>query len=256
MTGADALQPCPQSAAASTTRRFPGMVMVLDTPIAYMTAWKLQTQLHAERVRDQRPDTVLILEHLPVYTLGPRTDRSHWGGNEASLREIGSDLCHVNRGGSVTYHGPGQIVVYFILRLRSYASGPKQFVRLLEDVILLLLQRRNLQGHRVEGKPGIWVRMPAPAKIASIGIRIEHGVTLHGFSVNVDMDLSPFQRIQPCGLEGCRSTSMATVSNTPVRIHDLKREFPSILSDVFSAEWSISNRMPDVPFVRMNTIET
>lgn len=256
MTGADALEPFPQSAVAGTTRRFPGMVVVLDKPIDYMTAWKLQTQLHAERVRDQRPDTVLILEHLPVYTLGPRTDRSHWGGNEASLRETGSDLCYVNRGGSVTYHGPGQIVAYFILRLTAHASGPRQFVELLEDIILLLLRRRNIQGHRVERKPGIWVRIPDQAKIASIGIRIEHGVTLHGFSVNVDMDLSPFQRIQPCGLEGCLSTSIATVMNAPVRIDDLKRELASILADVFSVEWSITTRMPDLPFGSLNTIET
>ena len=248
MTGADALQSFPQPASASTTR-FPGLVMILDEPIEYMTAWKLQSQLHTERMRDQRPDTVLILEHRPVYTLGPRTHRSHWGGNEASLRETGAELCYVNRGGSVTYHGPGQIVAYFILRLTQHASGPKQFVRLLEDIILFLLQRRNIQGHRVERKPGIWVRMPEPAKIASIGIRIEHGVTLHGFSVNVDMDLTPFQRIQPCGLEGCRSTSMATVMNAPVCIDDLKRDVASILTEVFSVEWSITNRIPDLPFL-------
>jgi lipoate-protein ligase B len=98
----------------------------------------------------------------------------------------------------VTFHGPGQIVVYPVLQLDRYAAGPRQLVWLLEEVIIQVLQRWNIVGSRIVGKPGVWVMTPGPQKIAFLGIRIEHGVTLHGFALNVDLDLTPFQRIHPC----------------------------------------------------------
>jgi lipoyl(octanoyl) transferase len=216
-----------------------GKIYVVDQPVAYAEAWAQQVHLHRNRVSGCGPDTVLILEHRPVYTLGRRTDIAHWGGCEESLRRLGADLYLVNRGGSVTYHGPGQIVVYPIVKITDHARGPKQFVRLLEDVVLRLLKQWGINGMRIDRKPGIWLEEAQPAKIASIGIRVERGVTLHGLSVNVDMDLSPFQFIKPCGFADCRMTSMAAILKAPTGLHQMKQELARHFAEVFVIQWPV-----------------
>lgn len=213
-------------------------VCVIDEPVAYGDAWALQIRLHHERVQGQRGDTVLILEHHPVYTLGRTAQASHWGGNEDRLRGQGAEVHRVNRGGSVTYHGPGQIVVYPILRLARHATGPRQLVWLFEDVIMRVLRRWQIDGHRQEKKPGIWtMAAKRPQKIASIGIRIERGVTVHGFALNVDLDLSPFDHIQPCGLADCSITSMAGTLRRPTPVQRVKRDVASCVAEVFPGRW-------------------
>jgi lipoate-protein ligase B len=216
----------------------PGSVRIFPKPMPYLTAWQLQSRLHEERVLDLRPDTVLILEHPAVYTLGRRTKPSHWGGNEAALCGNGSELHYVNRGGSVTYHGPGQIVVYPILKLAGIATGPRQLVGLLEEVIIRLLGRWNITGSRIAGKPGVWVMTPEPQKIAFLGVRIEQGVTLHGFALNVDLDLTPFLRIHPCGFPDCRVTSMVAARNATVSVDAVKQELAQTFAAVFARNWS------------------
>lgn len=213
-----------------------GAIRIFPEPIPYLTAWDLQSCLHQERQRDLRSDTVLILEHPPVYTLGRRTKLSHWGGSESALCQEGAELHHVNRGGSVTYHGPGQIVVYPVLKLDRYAAGPKHLAWLLEEVIIRVLDRWNITGSRIGGKPGVWIMTPEPQKIAFLGIRIEHGVTLHGFALNVDLDLTPFQRIHPCGFPDGRVTSMAAVCRTPVPVCTVKQELALIFAAVFGLD--------------------
>jgi lipoate-protein ligase B len=183
---------------------------------------------------DLRPDTVLILEHQPVYTLGRSTKLSDWGGDETVLRANGAELYRVNRGGSVTFHGPGQIVVYPILKVTQHAAGPRQLVRLLEEVIIRLLSRWGLDGRRADNKPGVWVMTPTPAKVASIGIRVEQGISLHGFALNVDMDLAPFQKIHPCGCRDCLVTSMRTLCKTRLSIDEIKHDLARIFGDVFA----------------------
>jgi len=214
-----------------------GAVRVFPEPIPYLIAWEIQSRLHAERLLDLQPDTVLILEHPPVYTLGRRTRLSHWGGSESALCEDGAELHQVNRGGSVTFHGPGQIVVYPVLKLDRHAAGPRQLVWLLEEVIIQALERWNIAGSRVIGKPGVWIMTPEPQKIAFLGIRIQHGVTLHGFALNVDVDLTPFQRIHPCGFPDCRVTSMAAVRRTAIPIDTVKREVARSFATVFALNW-------------------
>lgn len=199
-------------------------VRVFSDPVPYLHAWKLQSRLHQERIRNQVPDTVLILEHRPVYTLGRSTTASHWGCNASLLCEHGTELHHVNRGGSITFHGPGQIVVYPVLKLDRHATGPRQLVWLLEEIIVQLLSLWNITGHRIPGKPGIWVMTPTPEKIAFVGIRIERGVTLHGCALNVDLDVTPFHRIHPCGFSDCRITSMATVYHKAIPLDPVKQE--------------------------------
>lgn len=225
-----------------------GTALIFREPVAYSLAWELQSRLHRERMLDLRADTVLILEHLPVYTLGRTAKESHWGGNEAELRANGAELHRVNRGGSVTYHGPGQIVVYPILRLAQYAAGPKQAVWLLEEVILRLLGQYGIEGCRIDKKPGVWIAGPVPGKIASIGIRIERGVTLHGFALNVDTDLSPFERIHPCGFTDCAVTSMAARLNRPVSVQEVKRALVRIFGTVFGLPWSTVEEYRGAPW--------
>lgn len=212
-------------------------LLLFQEPISYFTAWELQSRIHRERVTDARPDTVLILEHLPVYTLGRSTKPSDWGGDPAPLRARGAEIHQVNRGGSATYHGPGQVIVYPVLRLTQYARGVKPYVRHLEEVIIRCLQQRGIEGQRREKTPGVWVTAPHEAKIASVGIRVERGVTMHGIALNVQMDLSPFDPITPCGLSNCRVTSMAEVHGRPVSVADVKRDLAYQLGALLDIEW-------------------
>lgn len=212
-------------------------LLLFQEPVSYAAAWKLQSLVHRERVTDARPDTVLILEHLPVYTLGRSTKSSDWGGDPAPLHAGGAEVHHVNRGGSVTYHGPGQVIVYPILRLTQYARGVKQYVQQLENVVIRCLQNHGIEGQQRAKTPGVWVVAPHDAKIASIGIRVERGVTMHGIALNVQMDLSPFERITPCGLSNCRVTSMAEVLGRPVSVADVKRDLADHLSALLGIDW-------------------
>jgi lipoate-protein ligase B len=221
-----------------------GSLLVFPAPVPYSVAWDLQSRLHHERLSDVRPDTVVILEHQPVYTLGRSTQASDWGGDEALLRVNGTAVHRVNRGGSATYHGPGQIVVYPILKLAQHAPGPRRLVQLLEDVIIRLLKHWDIDGHRIEKRPGIWVLTPQPAKIASIGIRIERGITLHGFALNVDMDLTPFQRIRPCGFADCLVSSINVLCGKSIPLDEVKSDLARIFGEVFSIEWATEATHP------------
>ena len=211
-----------------------GVVRVFSAPVPYLAGWDLQCRLHEDRFLGLQPDTVLILEHQPVYTLGRRTRRSDWGGNEKVLCQSGAELHRVNRGGSVTYHGPGQVVAYPILKVDRHATGPKQLVQLFEDVVIRLLSSWNITGSRLEGKPGVWVMTPEPRKIAFIGVRIDRGVTLHGLAINVDLDLTPFHRIHPCGLTDCLVTSMAALRHAPISADAVKQVLAQTFTEVFS----------------------
>jgi lipoate-protein ligase B len=220
------------------------LVYIFSDPVPYLTAWELLSRLHNERFFDRRPDTLLILEHSPVYTLGRRTRPSDWGGNIAALCRNGAELFHVNRGGSVTFHGPGQVVLYPILKLNRYATGARQLVWLLEEVLIRALECWDITGVRIVGKPGVWVRQPEPRKVGFVGVRIQQGVTLHGMSLNVDLDLAPFRHIQPCGFPDCSVTSMADVSQEAIPAETVKRRLAQTFAMVFS---SAGPRWPDAP---------
>lgn len=197
-------------------------------------------RLHRERVMDLRPDTVLVLEHQPVYTIGRRTQVSDWGGDPTASHRNGIDIQHVNRGGSVTYHGPGQLVLYPILRLTHHARGIRAYVERLEEAVILCLRQNGIAGHRKEKAPGVWVADPHEAKIAAIGIRVDRGVTMHGIALNVDMDLSPFRAITPCGLAACQVTSMAEVLARPVSIDAVKRMLVEQFMTLWALDWTES----------------
>jgi len=181
----------------------------------------------------------MLLQHLPVYTAGRRTRPVHLHPEVGSSGDLGIPVVTVNRGGSVTYHGPGQLVAYPILALSRYAQGAKAYVHMLEEVLIRTLRGWDIHGYRVARAPGIWSRdRQGEAKIASIGARIDRGITLHGFALNVTNDLVPFSRIVPCGLEGCRMTSMAQMRQTAVSVHVVAEELAKTFSTVFHVEWT------------------
>ncbi|MDH5668593.1 MAG: lipoyl(octanoyl) transferase LipB [Nitrospira sp.] len=221
-----------------------GTLLQSASPVPYVTAWELQSRLHRERASGLTPDTVAILEHHPVYTFGRSTRPADWLGTDQTLGTLGADLVRVNRGGAITFHGPGQIVVYPILKVTDYATGPRLFVRLLEEVIIQLLARWGIEGRRIDKKPGVWVMTPQPAKIASVGIRIERGISLHGFALNADLDLAPFQYIHPCGLTDCRMTSMRDLGNSDFSLNTVKHNLADIFSEVFAIEWATVTDIP------------
>jgi len=215
-----------------------GTLVRFSQPIHYAKAWTLQKQLQEERIAERRRDVLLLLEHSPVYTLGRTTLPAHWDCGEEVLRRTGASLQSVDRGGSITYHGPGQVVGYPILRLSDYCSGPKQYVRKLEEVLIHTLARWDIEGYRLEKKPGVWVRWNhADAKIAAIGVRIDHGVTIHGFALNVDLDLSPFSHIMPCGLAQCHITSMAEVRQSTVSSSVVAQQVALEFAQIFNMQW-------------------
>jgi lipoyl(octanoyl) transferase len=204
--------------------------------LEYQEAWQLQHSLVRARLEDRRPDTLVLLEHPPVYTIGRSGRTEHWG-DEARLRASGIPICHVERGGSITYHGPGQIVGYPILQLGDYCAGPKIYMRLLEEVLIRTLADWGIAATRRDRLTGVWAEHGGPAKIGAMGVRIVRGITLHGFALNVSTDLAPFERIAPCGLTDCHVTSMAELLGIPPVFNDVRHHVATQFAEVFGVAW-------------------
>jgi lipoate-protein ligase B len=173
----------------------------------YRKAWEEQEKL-ASQTRDGGPESLVLVEHLPVYTFGRRVRPEHLlvAAEELSVR--GAQLVESDRGGDITFHGPGQVVGYPVLDLKRRAIGPNEYVRGLEETLIRALDRFGIVAERSAGRPGVWV---GNSKIAAIGVRLRGGITTHGFALNVNTDLSWFQAIIPCGLSGAGVTSIASV---------------------------------------------
>jgi lipoate-protein ligase B len=212
---------------------------LLDLPglTPYREAWALQRSLAGAVSQRAIPDTVILLEHEPVVTLGRRTD-------EASELHVPAgvdvDVVETNRGGKSTYHGPGQLVCYPILDLNRHGRDLKKYVRDLEEAIIRTLAALSLEGARYEGLTGVWMP-PAgaagPRKIASIGVHASRWVTTHGYALNVDLDPAPFtQWITACGLEDAQFTSIAVELGRPLSVDDVRPVAAAALAEVFGLE--------------------
>lgn len=149
------------------------------------------------------PDEIWLLEHPPVFTLGMAGKREHL------LEDIGIPVVPIDRGGQVTYHGPGQVVAYLLLDLRRRGYGVRELVRRIEQAVIDLLAQAGVAGERLAGAPGVYV---AGAKIAALGLRVKNGCTYHGLALNVDMDLSPYRAINPCGYAGMAVTQLSELA--------------------------------------------
>jgi len=188
--------------------------------VDYREAWDLQRRLHDEVADGSRPDTVLLLEHSPVYTAGRRT-------NSWERPVDGTPVVDVDRGGRITWHGPGQLVGYPLVRLRR-GLDVVGYVRRLEQLLLDVAARFDVAGHRVPDRTGVWVACaepsvpggPAERKVAAIGVRVARGVTMHGFALNCDTDLQGFATIVPCGLTDAGVTSLTAEAGRRVGVLD------------------------------------
>ena len=180
--------------------------------IGYREAWALQKRLVDERADGRSPDTLLLLEHDAVLTLGRQADESHVLASRRELTRRGIEVIRVERGGEVTYHGPGQLVAYPILRLGDRSLLVRPLVRALEQAMIETCAAAGVAAFRRDGHPGCWVEArpgQSPHKIGALGIRVERGVTYHGIALNVDPDLRDFELIDACGEPGTISSSIA-----------------------------------------------
>ncbi|MCC7202204.1 MAG: lipoyl(octanoyl) transferase LipB [Nitrospirae bacterium] len=198
--------------------------------VEYGRAWSLQKRLFDERLNNKMPDVLIIIEHPPTYTFGRRSIMKQREFSE-DIREAAS--FDVDRGGGATYHGPGQLVAYPILGLRSYTQDYHNYLRMLEEVIILTLEDFGIMAERARNFTGVWVD---GKKISSIGVRIIKGITMHGLSLNINNDLTPFNRIIPCNIHGVEITSMSEIAGTELSMLEVEENFVDNFSSVFEVE--------------------
>ena len=168
-------------------------------------------------------ESIWMLEHDPVFTLGTAADQKH------ILKKTDIDIFQADRGGEVTYHGPGQLVIYFLLNIKKRNLGPKKFVQQLEILVQKTLSDFQIQSNTIEGSPGVYVNSK---KIASIGLRFSKGYSYHGISINVDMDLDPFKNINPCGYEGLQVTQIKDLYSN-ITLEKVKSVVETNMHEVF-----------------------
>lgn len=200
--------------------------------IPYPDAWALQREIHAGVVAGDRPDTLLLLEHEPVFTAGARTARHERPTD-------GTPVIDVDRGGKITWHGPGQLVGYPIVRLHEPVDVVAH-VRRLEGLLIDVLAGLGVDGYRVDGRSGVWVRrVLSEDKIAAIGVRVQRGVTMHGFALNCDNSLLPFSQIVPCGIADAGVTNLSEMLGRDVR----PAEVVDAVASVFRASFAIATEV-------------
>jgi lipoyl(octanoyl) transferase len=174
--------------------------------VAYRPTWELQDELADQRRGRRIGDRLLLLEHFPVYTIGRGGDEANMLATPERLREIGAELIRIDRGGDITFHGPGQLVAYPIVELRD-PLDLRRYVRILEAAIIDTAAGFGVASGRLEGQPGIWV--DGERKLAAVGVRVRRGVTTHGLALNVNTDLRWFDEMIPCGIPDKGVTSLA-----------------------------------------------
>ena len=203
----------------------------------YLEAWNLQLRLHEEVASGRRPDTLLLLEHPHTYTLGRRGRGDDILIGQSDLDRLGISVHHTDRGGEVTYHGPGQLVGYPIVDLRRWGGGPLKYVRSLECVIAETLVELGIASTS-EGRPtGVWVE---GRKIAAIGVKVARRVTSHGFALNVSTDLSYFQHIVPCGMPSAQVTSVSEETGEAVSVGEVVPVIVEKFGEIFDFAPEIS----------------
>jgi lipoyl(octanoyl) transferase len=197
------------------------LVSTYEQPVPYMVGLEIQ--------RSTEPDHLLLLQHEPVYTRGRRTKPEELPMGEAWYRSQGIDICDTDRGGAVTYHGPGQLVGYPIMRIGSV----HEYVANLERVLIAALADEGVEAEVRDGLTGVW----APkGKIGSIGVHVSRGVTTHGFAVNVDNDLQPFEWVVPCGMEGAQMSSICKETGEAGRLPHFRESIIARFCEVFDRE--------------------
>jgi lipoyl(octanoyl) transferase len=201
----------------------------------YQDAWDLQRDLHQQRLQQEIPDTLILTEHPHTYTLGKTADDKHLLADQEFLRVNGISVFKIDRGGDITYHGPGQLVGYPILDLHQHYLDVHRFLRDLEEVIIRVLAAYELLGRRETGLTGVWVN---GAKVCAIGIKVSRWITMHGFAFNVNTNLSYFGHIVPCGITDRTVTSMQQLLNRSLDLAEVEKKVVEKFGEVFDIELS------------------
>jgi lipoyl(octanoyl) transferase len=211
--------------------------------IGYAEAWALQKRVAAARKAGAVEDVLLLCEHPHVITQGRNGKREHLLASEHVLRQKGVEFHTTDRGGDITYHGPGQIVGYPILNLGAIRRDVVWYVRMLEEAMIRATAEFGVAAERVAGKTGIWVKNGnAEEKLAAIGVHISRWVTSHGFAYNVSTDLRYFDLIVPCGIAGCKATSLEKLLGDSVKRKDVAPQIAQHLGEVFGLELKETSR--------------
>jgi lipoate-protein ligase B len=212
----------------------------------YGEAWELQRKVFAARLEGRVPDVLLLTEHEPVYTFGKGSDANHLLANDVELKEKKIDLFNIDRGGDVTFHGPGQLVGYPIIDLGAHYRDIHRYLRDIEEVLIRTVAEFGVAASRSEGLTGVWVKND---KVAAIGVKVSRWVTMHGFAINVNTDLSYFERIIPCGIFHKGVTSLQNILGIELRVDEVAKSVvrnfesvfsvvsePTVLNELFSSE--------------------
>lgn len=215
----------------------------------YKQTWEEQEHLFKAiidvKIKNRREDAgletknhLLFVEHDHVYTLGKSGDLENLLANEGLLKKIGATFYKINRGGDITYHGPGQIVGYPILDLENFFTDIHKYLRFLEEIFIKILADYGLKGERSDGETGVWLDVGTPfaRKICAMGVRASRWVTMHGFAFNVNTDLGYFDHIIPCGINDKAVTTLATELKRPVNEDEVKEKIKKYFSELFEAE--------------------
>jgi len=200
----------------------------------YQQTWDLQKKLQSRRIKNEIEDTVLLVEHEPVYTFGKNADDNHLLQNYPDDVQV----FHIERGGDITFHGPGQLVGYPIIDLHNYKMSISWFMRSLEDVIINTLMHYDIAANRKEGLTGVWVK---DEKIAALGVRISRWVTMHGFALNVNTQLHYYDSIIPCGIFEYGVTSMEKVLRKEIDMDEVKHVLIQQFENVFNSHLTSVN---------------
>jgi len=195
----------------------------------YKETWDLQKELQKKRIEGKIADLLILVEHPPVYTLGKNADDSNLIATKEYLKNQGIDVYDIDRGGDITYHGPGQLVGYPIFNIREMGLGIKNYVHNLEEALIKMLKEYQIEGKRIEKLTGVWV---GENKIAAIGIRVSRWVTMHGFALNVTPDLTKFGGIIPCGITDKGITRMVDL-NPDVQWEKVKNTTVEKIQEIF-----------------------
>lgn len=215
------------------------MIEYIDRGVApYRTVWDEQTALFNSMIADKRAgkmpesETVIMVEHLPVYTMGRHANPANVLMSEQWLQANNVEVIPIERGGDITFHGPGQLVVYPILDLQQHNIGIRQYVEILEEAVIQTIAHYGIKGERVEGATGVWIGAGTPGerKICAIGVRCSRSVTMHGLALNVSTDLSYFSKINPCGFIDKGVTSICQETGKKITVEEVAATMKPILT--------------------------
>lgn len=226
----------------------------------YQEAWDYQTRLfdgiistkvanrqRAEENQEATTNYLLFVEHPHVYTLGKSGDDQHLLVDDQGLREINATYYRINRGGDITYHGPGQIVGYPVLDLENFFTDIHKYLRLLEEAVIATLDEYNIPAGRIDGLTGVWIDRdgPDPRKICALGVKTSRWVTMHGFAFNVNTNLSYFDHIVPCGISDKAVTSMQKELGEVQDVREVEERLLHHIAEQFSMELVLADPTPE-----------